>query len=46
MVIDWMAMGIKFNDTAQSYYEKNKDKIDLPEKGVKFIYEIFEKVYP
>lgn len=44
MVIDWMAMGYKFGDTAQQYYEKNKDKIDLPEHAVKFIYEIFERI--
>ena len=44
MVVDWMAMAIKFNDTAQGYYENNKDSIDIPEKAVKFIYEIFEKL--
>ncbi len=44
MVIDWMAMGYKFNDTAQKYYEKNKEKIKLPEYAVKFIYEIFSRL--
>ena len=44
MVIDWMAMGYHFNDTAQSYYEKNKHKIVLPEYAVQFIYEIFERI--
>lgn len=44
MVIDWMAMGYKFGDTAQSYYESNKDKIELPDYAVKFIYEIFERI--
>jgi len=44
MVIDWMAMGKKFGDTAQLYYEKNKDRIKLPDWAVKFIYEIFERI--
>lgn len=44
MVIDWMAMGYKFNDTAQKYYEKNKDKIKLPDYAEKFIYKIFERL--
>ncbi|TDO92372.1 hypothetical protein DFR79_106185 [Halanaerobium saccharolyticum] len=29
MIIDWEAMGIKFNDTAKEYYLKNKNKIKL-----------------
>ena len=45
MIIDWMAMGKKFGDTAQIYYEANKDKIKLPDWAVRFIYEIFERVY-
>ena len=45
MVIDWMAMGFEFDDNAQKYYEKNKDKIELPDWAVKFIYEIFERLY-
>ena len=44
MVIDWMAMGYKFNGTAQKYYEKNKEKIKLPEYAVSFIYEIFGRL--
>lgn len=44
MVIDWVAMGFMFDDTAQDYYEKNKDKIKLPELYEKFIYEIFERI--
>jgi hypothetical protein len=43
MVIDWIAMGYHFNNTAQIYYETNK--INLPDDAVKFIYEIFERVY-
>lgn len=44
MVIDWMAMGYKFDDTAQAYYENNKDKINIPDYAVKFIYEIFSRL--
>lgn len=45
MVIDWIAMGMKFNDTAQAYYEKNAESIVIPEYATEFIYEIFGKVY-
>jgi len=31
MICDWIAMGIKFNDTAIEYYNKNKDKMILHE---------------
>lgn len=44
-IIDWMAMGYKFNDTAKAYYEKNKENIKLPDWAVKRMYEIFEMVY-
>jgi len=44
MVADWMAMGYKFNDTAQSYYEKNKGEIVIPDYAEKFIYEIFTHI--
>lgn len=30
MVIDWMAMGLEFGDTAESYYEGSKEKIQIP----------------
>jgi len=44
MIIDWMAMGYKFGDTAEQYYESNKDKIELPEYTIDFIYEIFDRL--
>ena len=44
MVIDWTAMGYKFGDTAQQYYEANKDKIKLSEDRVRFMYEIFGRI--
>lgn len=43
MVIDWMAMGMRFGDTAKSYYENNKNEIDIPEWAVDFIYKIFDR---
>ena len=44
MIIDWMAMGYRFGDTAQDYYEKNKEKILIPSHAVDFIYEIFDRL--
>ena len=44
MVCDWMAMGMHFGDTAQEYYESNKDKINIPDSAIKFIYEIFNNI--
>ena len=44
MVIDWMAMGLKFGDTAEDYYTKNKDRINLPEHGHRVCCEIFERL--
>lgn len=44
MICDWMAMGMKFGDTAQSYYEGNKDKIDIPKNSEEFMYEIFGRL--
>lgn len=41
MVIDWMAMGYKFGDTAESYYRANADKIEIPEWAVEFVDAIF-----
>ena len=46
MVIDWVAMSYKFGDTAQEYYERNKDKIKLPDYAVSLIYEIFQRLSP
>lgn len=45
MLADWMAMSMKFGGTAKDYYEKNKSDIKLPNWAVRFIYEIFERVY-
>lgn len=44
MVIDWMAMGMKFGDTAEQFYEKSRDKIELPEWSIKLIGEIIERL--
>lgn len=45
MVIDWIAMGYKFGDTARDYYEKNKAEIIIPDRAVSLINEIFDRVY-
>lgn len=44
MVIDWMAMGLEFDDTAEAYYEREKEKIELPEWAVTFIGKVFERL--
>jgi hypothetical protein len=44
MVIDWTAMGYKFGDTAQEYYERNRNKINLSSNHKRFMYEIFDKI--
>lgn len=45
-IIDWMAMGYEFGDTAKDYYEKNKHEISLPKWSVDLMYKIFDRVYP
>lgn len=45
-VVDWVAMGFEFGDTAKDYYEKNKEEIKLPDWAVKLMYEIFDCIYP
>jgi hypothetical protein len=42
MVIDWMAMGYKFGDTPREYYERNKDKIDIPANCIPYLLRIFD----
>lgn len=45
-IIDWMAMGYEFGDTAKDYYEKNKESIKLPDWAIELMYKIFYRVYP
>ena len=45
-IIDWMAMGYEFGDTAKDYYENNKSKIFFPDWAVEKMYEIFSWIYP
>jgi hypothetical protein len=45
MIVDWMAMGIKFNDTALEYYKRNQDNIHIPKWAEDLIIEICNKVY-
>ena len=44
-VIDWVAMGFEFGDTAKEYYERNKSDIHLPDWAEILMYEIFECIY-
>jgi len=44
MIIDWTAMGYKFGDTAQEYYEANKSKIKIQEDFTPFMYEVFGRL--
>lgn len=44
MIVDWTAMGYKFGDTAQQYYEANKDQIKLADEHRDFMHEIFERL--
>lgn len=44
MVCDWMAMGMKFGDTAESYYAKHSARINLPEWADKLVREIFVRL--
>lgn len=44
MICDWMAMGMKFGDTAQSYYENNKTKMDIAKKYEIFMNGIFNRI--
>ena len=48
-IADWLAVGYKFHDRPYEYYNKHKDKINLPEKQKNFIekciYEGIDKKY-
>ena len=44
MIVDWTAMGYKFGDTAQAYFEANKKKIQIDEKWIPFMYEVFNRI--
>ena len=44
MVVDWTAMGYKFGDTAQQYYELNSEDINLEPKWIEFMYKIFSRI--
>ena len=45
-IVDWVAMGFEFGNTARDYYENNKEEIKLPEWAVKDMYAIFDCIYP
>lgn len=39
-ILDWMAMGYKFNNRPYEYYESIKNKINLPQVQIKFMEKI------
>jgi hypothetical protein len=41
MLVDWMAMGLHFGDTAEEFYTKNAHKIKLPEWAIGFLQDMF-----
>ncbi len=41
-IVDWMAMGYEFGDTAVAYYDKNKETINIPEWGRPFMERILD----
>ncbi len=43
-ILDWMAMGYKFNDRPYQYYEKNKNSIILNKKERKFLEDIINAI--
>ena len=45
-IVDWVAMGFEFNDTAKAYYETNKEDIKLPDWAINLMYEVFDCIYP
>jgi len=42
MLVDWMAMGLEFGDTAEEYYNDNKTEINLREEDHKYLMRLFE----
>lgn len=41
MIVDWVAMGFKFENTARSYFELNHENILIPGWAVRFLYSVF-----
>lgn len=44
-IIDWIAMSMEFGDTAKEYYERNIERIKLPNWAIKEMYDIFDCIY-
>lgn len=45
MTLDWIAMGIKFNNTALEYYESNRSKITLSKEAEDLFFKLANKYY-
>lgn len=44
-IVDWVAMGFEFGDTARDYYEKNKGDINLPDWAIDVMNRVFDCIY-
>lgn len=44
MIADWTAMGYKFNDTPQQYYEKEKNNIILTDDAREYLEDILKRL--
>ena len=44
LVVDWTAMGYKFGDTAEEYYQNNIHDINIPKQHQKFLQTLFKKI--
>ena len=45
MILDWAAMGYKFGDTALTYYEKNRVKIDFSNRVDAYVMRLLKLFY-
>lgn len=45
MILDWIAMGMKFNNSAIDYYEKNKDNIIISSRAEVLLYKLCKMYY-
>lgn len=45
MTLDWIAMGMKFNNSALDYYNKNKNAISISKKTETLFFKLINKYY-
>ena len=44
MILDWMAMGMKFNDKCWEYYEQHKDEIHMNDLETEYVEDILAAI--